>query len=401
MMKEERVRSIDALRGISLFGILLANLLIFHYGIWGKEELEYFRASATDKTIYAILKIAVEGSFMPIFTFLFGFSLIKLAESIKKKNGKVKRHLWRRFIFLFILGLLHSTYLWEGDILAFYGLMGLFLLLFLNRKKKTLIIWGTVLLLMTAALSYGMEEKSKEELEKQSLYIETTNEVYQNGSYEEIKQHRNTEDPLYFESEGEKVFFSLFMLLFGPLLTSPMFLFGMAAAKGGLFLHMEREQKWYILSMALLPISLLLKSISIIGEETNWTAVLLQMGTQLLCISYIGIFAILFIKFSGNMVFIGFESVGKLSLTNYIMQSVICTFIYYGYGLGQFGSLGMLNSVLLGFVIFVLQCIGSYYYLKVFKRGPLEMILRMGTNLSWSGHMKVKKKKVKLQGKPV
>ena len=167
-MDAKRVRFIDALRGLSLLGILLANLLIFHYGIWGKDEISYYSLSNTDKGLYSFLKIVVEGSFMPIFTFLFGYSLVKLAESIKNKNGKVKRHLWRRFLLLFTLGLLHSTYLWEGDILAFYGMMGIFLLIFLNRKKKTLIIWGVVLFILTGAAGYGVVEQSIEE-EKRCL----------------------------------------------------------------------------------------------------------------------------------------------------------------------------------------------------------------------------------------
>ena len=394
-MRTKRVRFIDALRGLSLLGILLANLLIFHYGIWGKDEISYFSLSNTDKGLYSFLKIVVEGSFMPIFTFLFGYSLVKLAESIKNKNGKVKRHLWRRFLLLFSLGLLHSTYLWEGDILAFYGLMGIFLLIFLNRKKKTLIIWGVVLFILTGAAGYGVVEQSIEEEKRMSDYIEKTYGIYKSGTYEEIKEHRNNENPLFSEDELETVFLVLFILLFAPLLTSPMFLFGMAAAKGGLFQQMEQEEKWYKLSMALLPIGLLLKSLAVLGNVTNWTDIYLHLGAQFLSIAYIGTFAFLFRKFSASKVFLGLESAGKLSLTNYISQSIVCTFIFYGYGLGQFGTLGLLNSILLVLLLFVFQCISSYFYLKRFKRGPLEMIIRMGTNLSWRGNLKAKKQKIK------
>ncbi|WP_298469745.1 DUF418 domain-containing protein [uncultured Psychrobacillus sp.] len=396
-MHTKRVRFIDALRGLSLLGILLANLLIFHYGIWGKDEISYFSLSDTDRGLYSFLKIVVEGSFMPIFTFLFGYSLVILAESIKNKNGKVKRHLWRRFLLLFSLGLLHATYLWEGDILAFYGMMGIFLLLFLNRRKKTLIIWGMVLFILTGALGYGVVEETIEEEKRLSDYIEKTYDIYKSGSYEEIKDHRNNESPLFTDDELETAFLILFMLLFAPLLTSPMFLFGMAAAKGKLFQKMEQEEKWYKLSMALLPIGLLLKSVAILGDESNWTGIFQHLGAQFLSIAYIGTFAFLFRKFSASKVFLGLESAGKLSLTNYISQSVVCTFVFYGYGLGQFGTLGMLNSIFLVFILFVFQCISSYFYLKRFKRGPLEMIIRMGTNLSWRGNLKAKKQKIKVE----
>jgi len=386
-MNFQRVRLIDSLRGLSLFGILLANLLIFQYGIWGKEEISFFSLSNIDVGAYKFIKIAVEGSFMPIFTFLFGYSIIKLVESLKSKGVRVKWHLVRRFLMLMVIGILHSTYLWEGDILFFYGLMGFFLLLFINRKKKTLIIWGSILFLLTSAMGYGVYEETKEEAEKASSYIVQTNDVYKNGTYLEIKDHRGNESPLLLENE----IFLLFAMILAPFMTAPLFLFGMAAAKGKIFTKPHVEQRWYKVGAILLPVGLALKSVSVVYEENAWSAILLTVGAQLLSLGYIAAFSILFVSFSNSIVFRGFESVGKLSLTNYIMQTVICTTIFYGYGLGLFGELGMLNSIILGLVIFALQCVCSTLYLKMFRRGPLEHILRIGTNFSWNGSVKKKR----------
>ncbi|WP_370627229.1 DUF418 domain-containing protein [Psychrobacillus sp. INOP01] len=387
----ERVKLIDNLRGLSLFGILLANMLIFQYGMWGKDEISYFSLSDLDTGAYKFIKIAVEGSFMPIFTFLFGYSLIKLVESLRKKEVRVRWYLVRRFILLIVFGILHGTYLWEGDILSFYGFMGLFLLIFINRKKKTLIIWGIVLFLLTSAMGYGILEETKEEIEKLSSYIVKTNNVYTNGTYAEIMDHRNNENPLLFEDE----FFILFVMILAPFMTAPLFLFGMAAAKGNFFTRPNLEQKRYKIGAILLPIGLALKACSILLQENDWSAILLNVGAQLLSLGYISLFALLFVSYSNSKIFRGFESVGKLSLTNYIMQSVICTTIFYGYGLGLFGDLGMINSIILGLIIFVLQCICSSLYLKKFRRGPLEIILRMGTNFSWNGAVKQRKKRSK------
>ncbi|ATP39016.1 hypothetical protein CSE16_02690 [Solibacillus sp. R5-41] len=386
-MDLQRVRLIDSLRGLSLFGILLANLLIFQYGMWGKDKISFFSLSNIDVGTYKFIKIAVEGSFMPIFTFLFGYSIIKLVESLKRKDVRVKWHLVRRFLMLMLIGILHSMYLWEGDILTFYGLMGFFLIFFINRKKKTLIIWGSILFILTSALGYGVYEETKEEAEKASSYIVQTNDVYKNGTYLEIKDHRENESPIPVEDE----IFLLIAMIFVPFVTAPLFLFGMAAAKGNIFTRPHAEQKWYKVGSILLPVGLALKSVSVIYEENAWSAILLNVGAQLLSLGYIAAFSILFVSFSNSIVFRGFESVGKLSLTNYIMQTVICTTIFYGYGLGLFGELGMLNSIILGLVIFALQCVCSKLYLKRFRRGPLEHILRMGTNLSLNGSVKKKK----------
>ena len=135
-MKTSRVKAIDALRGFSLLGILLANMLIFQYGIWGKDELQYYSVSPTDKVFYYVIKIFVESSFMPIFTFLFGYSMIKMNQSLQMKGMKIKRTFIKRSIILVVIGFLHSEFLLEGDILLFYGCMMIFLLMFLNLLLK-------------------------------------------------------------------------------------------------------------------------------------------------------------------------------------------------------------------------------------------------------------------------
>ncbi|MGM9925020.1 MAG: DUF418 domain-containing protein [Bacillus sp. (in: firmicutes)] len=92
-----------------------------------------------------------------------------------------------------------------------------------------------------------------------------------------------------------------------------------------------------------------------------------------------------------------FENVGRLSLSNYLLQSVICTTIFYGYGFGLFGSLGVLNAIALGFGIYIMQIIGSSFYLRYFKQGPVEKLLQLGTNLAWSSRSK---KKAKIEPSP-
>lgn len=376
------------MRGLSLFGILLANLLIFQYGIYGKDSISVFSLSLVDTRTYQFLKIFIESSFMPIFTFLFGYSMIKMAEGIERNSAKVKRHLVRRFVLLAAIGLLHGSFLWEGDILLLYGLMGFFLLLFLNRKKKTLLIWGIILFVLSSALTYGQIEEPFEDLERMATYITNTNDVYANGTYTKIMKHRINEDPLNIS--GLEV---AFMLLFAPFAIAPLFLFGMYAAKANYFSNPTSERNKYKICMAvLLPLGILLKSVEALAPENNWTYILLSIGGPLLALGYICAFAYAYTRFSASILMRAFENIGKLSLTNYLLQTVICTSIFYGYGLGQFGKLGVLNSVALGLVIFSAQCVFSYWYLKVFRRGPFEFILRMWTNFSWSGRVKVKSK---------
>ena len=101
-----------------------------------------------------------------------------------------------------------------------------------------------------------------------------------------------------------------------------------------------------------------------------------MIGGSLLAIGYICLFAFAYTQFADSPILSAFENVGKLSLTNYMMQSVICTFIFYGYGLGAFARLGVVGGILLAVIIFAVQVFSSTLYLKYFERGPLEKLMR-------------------------
>lgn len=369
----KRIGTIDGIRGWSLFGILLANLLIFQYGIFGKDEIGYFNLSSTNLGFYYFTKIFIEGAFMPIFTFIFGYSLILMKKSLERKQLKVKWHLFRRSIILIGLGLLHSIFLWEGDILFVYGIMGICLLPFVMRKPKTILIWVVLLFSLITAVSLvdSGEDFELTSEAKMTSYLNETMTIYSAGTYSEIKDHRLNKDPLELGSAEATL-----MLLLLPFLLSPMFLFGMYAAKMKWFFNPIKDKRKYLTGLLILiPIGLLLKSTPYLFDEIN----LEMLGGIVLPIGYICLFAFAYSKLPRTLTF--FENVGKLSLTNYIMQTVICTFIFYGYGFGLFARLGVAAGVALGAVIFTCQIVVSTLYLKYFKQGPLEKLMRVGVYL--------------------
>ncbi|MYL64514.1 DUF418 domain-containing protein [Bacillus hwajinpoensis] len=371
MVEVERNGLVDALRGWSLFGILVANLLIFQYGIFGKDDISFFNLSAIDYGGYVSIKVLVENSFMPIFTFLFGYSLILMRNRLKAKGRRVKWHLFRRFLVLLLFGFLHSTFLWEGDILFLYGAVGMCLLFFVNRKRKTLLIWCVILFsLLTLISSFGGEEEPLTSKEKMGVYLNETMEVYGTGSYGMIKNHRNHVDPIEM-SGGEAVF----VILFIPILILPMMLLGMYAAHVGL-LNAYRIKLFQYISIICLPLGLLLKASIYLSKEINGVPDMSIIGGSVLAIGYIGLFSYLYGKSRNAQFFQGFINLGKLSLTNYILQTVICTTVFYGYGLGLFGKMGIVLSLLFGISLFILQVVGSTFYLKRFRQGPLEKAMR-------------------------
>ncbi|WP_106769767.1 DUF418 domain-containing protein [Paenibacillus faecalis] len=385
----KRAGAIDAIRGFSLLGILMANMLIFQYGIYGKDELWLFQPSSWDLISHDMLKIFIEGSFMPIFTFLFGYSMIKMKESIQAKGLKFGRNIIRRSILLIVFGIAHSM-LWDGDILVIYGIIIFFLLIFVNRKPKTLMIWGIIFLVISVGISYGsMSPTSPEDALRMENHVRETINIYGTGTYSEIMNHRMTSDPL-----GMPGWFMFFAMLLTPVLVGAMFLFGMAAAKYGKFMSPKQEQGSYLqLAILFVPLGIAAKTAAIMFGETNaWSGVLQMGGAQILALGYIYLFAYIYAFSSGkSAIFRSFEAVGRMSLTNYLMQTVICTTIFYGYGLGMFGRLGILPSLLLALGIYAVQAVCSFLILNRFRSGPVEKLLRIGTYWSWNGQAKPKK----------
>ncbi len=378
---KKRVKLIDGLRGFSLIGIIIANMLIFQYGMFGKDQLANYRLLSTDEGAYIWIKIFVESSFMPIFMFLFGFSMIKLTEKLESNGKKIKRHLLRRFILLMTFGVLHSIYVWEGDILFTYGLIGLLMIVFVNRKKKTILIWTVTFFSLTTLLGLAGANEKWEQPENLNSYIQKEYNAYSNGGYWEVYEFRNSgEDPF-----GYPDYVYLLMLLLMPLLTSPMFLFGMYAARSGWFSNPEDEKRKYIWFIWLfVPTGLVSKSLHYLFPERIWTESIYTIGGPILSVGYIFLFSYFYTK-GDSVIQTLFENVGRLSMTNYFCQSIICTLIFYEYGLGLFGEIGVLNGIFLGILIYLIQIISSHYYLKIWKTGPFEKIMRIGTYMTWRG----------------
>ena len=385
---DKRVNLIDGLRGFSLIGILIANMLIFQYGMFGKEKLDNFHLFSGDQVAYVWIKIFVESSFIPIFMFLFGYSMIKLKEKLELNGGNVKRHFARRFFLLMVFGLLHSLFVWEGDILLSYGLSGFLMLLFINRKKQTILVWTFFLLVLTSPLGYVEIQQTAEELKTQNNYLQKESTIYATGNYGEIFEFRTSdEDPF-----GLPDYMYLIILLLTPLAIMPLFLFGMYAAKNAWFTQPKQERSMYIRYASLfLPIGLFLKTFPYLFDFPNWEGVALGLGAPFLSIGYIFMFAIFYTKESRPILQL-FANVGRLSLTNYLLQSIICTTIFYGYGMGLFGKAGVLNGLILALFIYGLQVVFSHYYLKLFKTGPFEKLIRIGTYWSWTATPRQKEK---------
>lgn len=368
----KRLEVIDALRGFSLLGILIANMLYFQYSSSTKDTVDLNRW--WDQGAYYFTKIFVEGSFYPIFGFLFGYSLILFVRALENRDVSIKGPLWRRAIGLVVLGAVHIALVWDGDILLTYGAALMFIVLFfLKRRVKTWIIWAISLALLAIPFLFV-----------KTIFVELLNEetakvseVLKNGSYLDVVKNRigfpADEFELIFWLIGILIAF-IFIPIIGFFVVGTFILFGMTAAKVELLQNVELKKQLLKKCTLLVPVGLLLKSFILWDHKV---ALLMNgLGAYLLAIGYIALFILLFVNAQDSKLMNSFASVGRLSLSNYLLQSIICTTIFYGYGLGLFGKLGVALGVVLAIVIYGVQIFISSVYYKRFKLGPAEWVLR-------------------------
>lgn len=119
-------------------------------------------------------------------------------------------------------------------------------------------------------------------------------------------------------------------------------------------------------AIILIPIGILAKLSPAFTSFVDFSLI----GGSILAIGYIFLFAYLYSKFHDHRVMRAFEKVGKLSLSNYILQTMICTTVFYGYGLGLFAKMGIWLGILFGLAVYTIQVVASHWYMKRFKQGP-------------------------------
>ncbi|MDE6290104.1 MAG: DUF418 domain-containing protein, partial [Muribaculaceae bacterium] len=149
---------LDALRGFALLGICMANFPEFSlYSFLPVEASSMMPTSGWDYVMKWFLSIFVDGKFYTIFSLLFGIGFSIIISNVSKRGGNAFAVFYRRMFFLLLIGFIHLMYIWSGDILMLYALMGMILPLFLNVSDKTLLWTAGVLLFLPVILDFVLE----------------------------------------------------------------------------------------------------------------------------------------------------------------------------------------------------------------------------------------------------
>ena len=352
---EPKTRSLtlDALRGFALLGVLVVNLL------QGYSVVE----SAADHTAELFIRALAEGTFYPIFSFLFG-----LGFALQLRKGEAALPLFRRRLsILLVIGLVHGVFIWYGDILTLYALLGFLLPRFRDASarvllKTSLVGWGiSLLVLLLVSGSFPPEGL-------------TDVETYANGSYLAITALRASDFAL--------TLLSGLVGLGGQVLA--LFLLGLLVGRRGLK-TVEQDRGWLAWTgLGSLAVALPVSLWYFLGDKEGWRyAVEYVVASPLLGFAYLAGLSLFMLEPLGKTLMTPFSYVGRMALSNYLGQSVICTLIFYGYGLGYYGELGAATTFWIGLAIFAVQLGASYLWLKVFRYGPAEWVWRSLTYKEW------------------
>lgn len=377
----ERIISIDVMRGFALLGIFVVNMLFFHSPYIYINPYTWFQ-NPSDFETFKMIDIFVQGSVYPLFSMLFGYGLAMQFLKSTANGGPFAKFAVRRLTVLLIIGCIHAFLIWAGDILITYALAGFVLILMIRLKPIWLLLISIFLFLIPNGLLYGLVYLgSLLEPNATIIYtgiqeIEASIVAYGQGSWGDIFSQRLA-DWLYMSGNGLIVISMLFTIV-------PFLLLGAAAAKWKL-IERARELKvyWMITVLVMLIVGTVIKWLPYLLEANLFTMGIQDtFGGPLQAIAYAGIIALVCsIPFAAKILS-PISKVGRMSMTTYLMQSIIATTIFYAYGFGLYGKIDLSTGTWMAIGIYAFQVVFAEIWFTKFKQGPVEMLWRKLTYLN-------------------
>lgn len=370
-----RIRSIDALRGVALCGILLINILDMGGPIAMDRPLTVPSASDPDWQIWTLSQLFITGTMRGLFSMLFGIGLLIFVGS-EDSADRVSLYL-RRLILLLLFGIVNSTLLlWPGDILIIYALAGVVVVILHPLRPAQLASAAAVILLLLSAWAaneawglapevtvYSPEMLAREGAARLGSYWQTFDYMaYISWSW--------TVNALTYRWVGDA---AAFMLV------------GMALYKKGLFVEgfdakalrlMIRYGYGAGLALRLVHSVLILSND---GAPTMLSALIDQPGRLAMTLGHVGLFTLLWQRGAWPWLMERLAMMGRMALTLYLGQSMIAAWIFSGFGLGLWNQLSWPQLWLIAIAILLTQALFAPLWFRAFRFGPAEWLWRWGT----------------------
>jgi uncharacterized protein len=370
---------VDILRGFAVLGILLVNML----GFSGYSQTPTQYMDALHRFAVLFIQFVAQAKFYTLFSLLFGWGMAtQISRAVQLDRPFVPSYV-RRLIILLLIGLVHALLIWEGDILVDYALLGLLLLFFRKRSNRTILIAAVVCILIPVLLSTpGPAESIRDwhagvvaPLRRQMMEGHQAN-VYVAGDYLRVTVQR-----------ARAAAFGYANLMYWAPHVLGMFLLGLYVGRRRIFhdisahLPLFRRVMWSGLIVGLV-FNLIFVAVSDnagllpIAYRELATRGARTIAGSALCLFYISGIVLLTRKRSWMQWLSPLAFVGRTALSNYLLQSIICTLLFYGYGMGLYGKLGPAITIFLTFLLFRVQIGLSAWWLERYRFGPAEWMWR-------------------------
>lgn len=377
----ERIVGLDALRGFALLGILVINIQVF-----SMPEVVLFNPTAygdfTGANYWTWLAghVLVKQKFITLFTLLFGAGIALFVRNRERDNtdSPVALHV-RRSLWLVAFGLAHAYLLWYGDILVAYGVTALFVVGARDWEPRKLALFGTALLLVPSTLEV-LSAMTVDPAALASAWqppesaIRAEVETYRSGWLAQM-DHR-VESSFYRQTSG--------YVASTGWRTAGLMLYGMALFRTGVITN-ERSTQFYRRLIAVggtVGLAAILAGVWYI-EASGWAASASLYWQQFnywgsipLAGAYIGLVMLWSTWRPEGIATRWLAAVGRTAFSNYIFQTVVATSIFYGHGLGLFGSVSRVEALGIAVAIWAVQVPLSVLWLRYFRYGPLEWLWR-------------------------
>lgn len=388
----ERFIILDALRGLALFGICLANFPEFSlYTFQSPEVVAAMPTAGMDRVVRFFQYVFIDGKFYSLFSLLFGigFSIMMSHSMEKGRDGLAV--FYRRMGILALIGLLHLMLLWSGDILLLYALTGLLLPLFRNVPDRKLLAMAAVLVFCPVLMDAlkvlsGYRFDLAAPVGGAVRYFNGLSGITDANFGRWLVDGEHYSDVLKFTLSG--AFIRVQELLEGNRVFKVLglFLLGLYVGRKGIYASLETRRE--LLKkvcrcgfLAGLPLSFLYAAhaLHLLGGGPVVGAFLYAVSVIPLSLAYAAVFCLWFLRRREALLFRALAAPGRMALSNYIGQSVLGMILFYGIGFRLGASLGLVQVEWIAFAVFLFQMLLSRVWLKFCLFGPLEWGWRMLT----------------------
>lgn len=377
-----RIEELDSIRGYAIFGILICNISLFHHSLEYFFQF-FFSNKNTSNELFNFIRFNYFGDrTYTVFSILFGVGIGMQYQKIKEQGRSfIKYHTSRMFV-LFLIGLFHTTLIWYGDILILYAIIGICIIPLLGEKFKTKLVVAIVLFLIPTIkiilARTGCFELNFSPSKPQSLaYI--INQNTNQGVIGHLKFNLSQIRHVYDYYASGMVFTCLSMVVFGTAI-------GQIKSLSQELHDMKHHKKILFICIPIILIWSLYQFFIFQPNELESTFdfylfwLLSNISTLAQTFFVISSFFLLYTsKFSNSIILKGFNKLGKLSLTNYILHSVFGIIIFKVFGF--YGQSNPTLDFLLSIGLTIVQMLISTLLIAKYQRGPLEIIWRKLTSL--------------------